>query len=71
MLRNLYVNDYMNDYCTASTLRLYNVALPSVQLHDVASTLIWRFINGLCPLGTLLYKWVQGTEFYNILNYEP
>ena len=35
----------------AVTRRLHNVASTSMQRHDVASTLRWRCINVMCPLG--------------------
>ena len=37
----------------AGTWRLYNVASTSMQRHDVASTLMWRYPNAACPLGHL------------------
>ena len=40
----------------ADTWRLYNVALTSMQRHDVASTLRRRCIDVMCPLGLFMCK---------------
>ena len=39
----------------AGTWHLYNVASTSMQRHrhDITSTLMWRFINVMCPLGNI------------------
>ena len=51
-------------YHPAGTWRLYNVGSTSMQRHDIASTLRWRCINVMCPLGRLFM--VRQTH-YNII----